>query len=261
MGKIAALAIGVLGFLVVLMSGTFAGALIFGAVMFTMAYGAFAWRPGEKREAHETSPPPSPPPPASATAIQHSDVQSKLPEGTLPSPTEVGIILAMSLIEGPSPDEVQPTELALVQAAGVSHAEYVVERFLLRASAAAHAAGACLQPDQHKDFAAGFMSWFERNAANSEVFAKTHQLFKERLPLYIEAGRRDLQQASSNPDPDQLYFSQVFYVFGDALTQKSTMGVAGEGVCRGLAMAVCDAYWSGQVEGSVALFRRAGLLK
>ena len=259
MGKIAAVVVGLIAFLVTSISGSIVGAVAFGAVMFAMAYGAFAWRPGKKHQTHEVSPPLSPAPPTSATARQNSQIPRDFADKTVPSPNEVGVILGMSLIEDQSPDEVQPKELALVQAAGVSRADYVIERFLLRASAAAHAAGACLQPDQHREVAAGFMSWFERNATNSSVFAKTYQLFKERLPIYVEAGRKDHQQ--DQPDTNQLSFSQVSYVFGDALTRKSTNGAAGEGACRVLAMTVCDAYWSAQVEGSVALFRRAELLK
>ncbi len=181
------------------------------------------------------------------------------PNNTLPSPYEVGIILAISLVEGRSPDDIAANELVLVEEAGVSRPDYVVERFLLFASAAAHAAGAYLQPHQRKDVAAGFMSWFEQNASSSKVFANTYQLFKERLPTYIEAGCRDLQQFPT--EPNQVWFSQVSYTFGDALVSKSTKGSTGEFNCRLLSMALCDAYWSAQVDGSVMLFKRAGLIK
>lgn len=54
MGIIVAIAVGTVSFFIGLSAGGPAAGLLFGAVIFAMAYGAFVWRPGEQRNSADT---------------------------------------------------------------------------------------------------------------------------------------------------------------------------------------------------------------
>jgi hypothetical protein len=237
MGTIVALLIGLVSFLAVLASGNTGGAVIFGIVMFGMAYGAFAWRPGEQRKRQDS------PDLMSAN-------QPKL------TPTEVGTVLGASLIEGRDLEALHETEASLIAGAAIPRPEYVIERFVLSACAAAHAAGSYLNPGDRRLAAAGFMEWFQRGAAQSAALQAAFQTFQTRLPVYSSAASQDQQKVH---DPDELWFSQVSLAFGDALVAKARPGADAEGLCRALAIAIADAYWSAQMEVSIALFIQAGM--
>lgn len=242
MGQIAAIAVGASAFFIVLSTGNAVGALLFGGAMFAMAYAAFAWRPAERQE-RESAQPSKPP-------VKREDY--------VPTSAEVGSILGASLVEGHDPSEIEAREFALVQAAEVSRAAYVHERFVLRACAAAYATGAYLPPNHYEAVAGGFMTWFQQSATSSDALRQALSTFQERLPVYVEAARRD---GGSFKKPDALTITHVAGTFGDVMLKRSASPATAEGPCQMLAMAVADAQWSSQVEGSVMLFRRAGLLR
>jgi len=170
--------------------------------------------------------------------------------------TEVGTILGMSLIEGRDLEGLHETEASLIAGAAIPRPEYVIERFVLSACAAAHAAGSHLKPEDRKLVAAGFMEWFHRGATRSTALNAAFKTFQARLPVYSSAANQDQKKIH---DPNELWFSQVSLAFGDALVTKARPGADAEGLCRALAMAVADAYWSGQIEGSIALFVHTGI--
>ena len=173
------------------------------------------------------------------------------------TPTEVGTVLGMSLLEGRDIESLHETEASLIAGAAIPRSEYVIERFVLSACAAAHAAGSYLNPGDRKLAAAGFMEWFHRSAEQSAALNAALQLFVNRLPIYSAASNQD--QLQGPHDPNELKFSQLSLAFGDALVGKARPGADAEGQCRVLASAIADSYWSAQMEGSVALFVRAGV--
>lgn len=173
------------------------------------------------------------------------------------TPTEVGTVLGASLVEGRDLEALHETEASLIAGAAIPRPEYVIERFVLSACAAAHAAGSYLNPGDRKLAAAGFMEWFQRGAAQSAALRAAFQTFQTRLPVYSSAASQDQQRGPY--DPDELRFSQVSLAFGDALVTKARPGADAEGLCRALAIAIADSYWSAQIEGSNALFIHAGM--
>lgn len=173
------------------------------------------------------------------------------------TPTEIGSVLGMSLLEGRDVESLHETEASLIAGAAIPRPEYVIERFVLSACAAAHAAGSYFNPGDRKLAAAGFMEWFHRSAAQSAALNTALQTFLIRLPIYSVAANKD--QLKGPHDPDELTFSQLSLAFGDALVSKAKPGADAEGLCRVLASAIADSYWSAQMEGSVALFVRAGV--
>ena len=180
-------------------------------------------------------------------------------EPPLLSPFEIGIVLAGSLIEGRSPNEIGNSEADLVRSAGVPRQAYIEERFLLNAAAAAFAALTFLPDGAAKnDVASGFKSWFADNAAKSRQAAELTAAYARRTPAYVGAARKDAARPPA--EHGDLIIREIDFVFGDSLLERSTLGPSAESSCRMLAMAIGQAYWSAQLQGSVELFRRAKLI-
>jgi hypothetical protein len=171
------------------------------------------------------------------------------------TPKEVGTALGMSLIEGPDVEALHEAEASLIVDVAIPRPEYVIERFVLSACAAAHATGSYLKPEDRRQAAAGFMECFQQGAAKSATFRAAFEVFRARLPVYSAAASKDQQRVHG---PGELWFSGVSLAFGDVLVTKARPGADAEGLCRALAMLIADAYWSAQVEGSIALFTRFG---
>ena len=152
--------------------------------------------------------------------------------------TEVGTVLGMGLIEGRDHDALHETEASLVAGARIPQPEYVLERFVLSACAAAHAAGAYLPPQVRKDAAAGFMEWFHRAANQSATLRAALQVFPVRLPIYSAAANED--QRNGPKQPNELVLSKLSFAFGDTLVARARSGADAEGLCRALVMAVAD---------------------
>lgn len=177
----------------------------------------------------------------------------------VPEPYDVGLILAMSLIEGVPPETItDERERQLVTDAGVSDSVYVKERFVLRCAAASHAVNTHLRYPIREHVLAGFLSWFSKNAAASTQFTEIYESYRRRAPVYHEAAAKDVANASD--DPDKLVFSEIDYAFQFHLQQHPSASIS-RSACQVLAMTLARAYWQGQMEGSVALFQRAALLQ
>ena len=175
--------------------------------------------------------------------------------GTL-TPKDMGTVLGMSLLEGRDIEALHETEVSLISGAGIPQSEYVIERFVLSACAAAHAAGAYLDASDRKLTAAGFMEWFQNGASSYAAFRAAYDTFLKRLPIYSAAANQD--QAAGTQSTAAITFSGLSLAFGDALFAKARQAADAEGLCRVLASAVADAQWSAQIESSLQLFKRAG---
>ena len=172
------------------------------------------------------------------------------------TPTEIGTVLGMSLVEGKNIEILHETEISLISGAGISKTDYIIERFVLSACAAAHAAGSYFSPNERKMVASGFMDWFQRGAASTPAFKLAYESFAVRVPIYSAAATQD--RNSGRREQEAVTFPALTLAFGDALFTKAKRSEEAEGLCRVLASAITESLWSAQVEGSIALFTRTG---
>lgn len=176
----------------------------------------------------------------------------------LPSPREIGLILACSLIEGGDPNDLSPAEAKFLDAENIPRVGYVQERFLLRACAANASILTSIPAGPiRRQVEEGYMQWFADNAQRSQLNAVMLALYVKRLPAYLTAAEKDAQ---SQDEADALNFSAVGGVFADALVQRSEAAGQTRGQCDFFADLIARALWSGQIEGAKALFRRGRLI-
>lgn len=172
----------------------------------------------------------------------------------IPSPEDLGGLLAASLFEGLNPDRVEGLEFQILKSSQVPLKTYVLERMVLRACAAGYAIRNYLQRDVAKVVQHGFHTWFEEKAKQSEVFKIVQARIQEQQDKYAEAAMSDEEEN----DDGAVGMSHVAEAFSDALAEESAGSPSTNGVPL-LAMSFADAYWDAQIEGLQGIFKKANL--